>query len=69
MKSNVFYRDFTLCKAALLAGLIGAAALMGEMPHPSQDHVDIEPAEARIVPVKLLIFWKDCDETETGVTL
>ena len=29
MARNIFYRDFTLCKAVALAGLIGLALMLG----------------------------------------
>jgi hypothetical protein len=36
MARNMFYRDFTLCKAAALVALIGLAAALGGVPHASE---------------------------------
>lgn len=37
MSRSTFHRDFNLCKALLLAGLIGAAMLIGDLPGHDRD--------------------------------
>ena len=66
MRRNLFYRDFTLCKAALLAGLIGVAAWVGDVP--MQERATAAGAEdtPRVVFVR---FGTECDKEWSGITL
>ncbi|ETA51492.1 hypothetical protein [Ponticoccus alexandrii] len=72
MARNLFYRDFTLCKAAALVALIGLAAALGGVPHAS-DLADNEPDiehEARVMPATLLTQLAACPEAaKVGVRL
>ncbi|MCC1494502.1 hypothetical protein [Cognatishimia sp. F0-27] len=71
MTRTVFHRDFTLCKAALLAALIGVAAWMGDVPHGSYGVAEERsaPQTMRIIPAAVLFFGLDCDTDKTGVAL
>ncbi|MFZ7090624.1 hypothetical protein [Primorskyibacter sp. 2E233] len=69
MARNVFYRDFTGAKAALLAVLMAAAVLMGEMPHPASGHAALDQSmPERMLPASAV---KDapCDTAIFGVKL
>lgn len=73
MARNMFYRDFTLCKAAALGGLIGLAMLMGGVRSNTGlaggDTGYLMEIEGRhIVPVTV-INDKDCDTEKTGIAL
>ncbi|MFW2541867.1 hypothetical protein ACN2XU_04435 [Primorskyibacter sp. 2E107] len=69
MARNVFYRDFTACKALALVTLMAIAALMGEMPHPASGEVRVEnPVKERVLPA-FLQFGVDCDKAEAGVNV
>ena len=59
-------RDFTLVKAALLAGLLLAAFVLGPQGR-AQDLAEGRPEAARLMPASLL-HWGECD-SDTGVTL
>ncbi|MBS0122714.1 hypothetical protein [Thetidibacter halocola] len=55
MAHNVLYRDFNLCRAAVLAALIGLAWISGKGPahHPSDDEAEIQSLLNRAsVPVQ-----------------
>ena len=72
MARNIFYRDFTLCKAAALVALIGLAAALGGVPHAS-DLADNEPDiehEARVMPATIFVQHVVCpDAAKTGIAL
>lgn len=68
MARNIFYRDFTLCKAAALVALIGLAAALGGVPHAS-DMADMEPDieyEARLLPATLYAHHVACPHAASG---
>ncbi len=64
MKQHVSYRNFTLCKAGLLAGLIGLAALLGEVPRAVPALADTHQAvpSERVMPAAFILFGKSCDD-------
>ncbi|CUH77588.1 hypothetical protein [Tropicibacter naphthalenivorans] len=62
MTRNMFYRDFTLCKATALVGLMALAAALGGVPHPHLDQAGAE-FESYIQPV-YLIEQSDCDSAK-----
>lgn len=68
MPRNVFHRDFTLYKAALLAGLLGIAALLGEVPQGGQALASDEPLQEAhsMIPVVGTAAGKDCDTDWSG---
>ncbi len=53
MPRNVFHRDFTLLKAALLAGLMGVAMLLGKPPLHQDDETASTPHKSDILPANL----------------
>ncbi len=67
MARNVFYRDFTLCKAFALVGLIGLAMMLSLMPDTTPDLAE-DDQEARVIPVVYRVFDHNCD-ADTGVSL
>ena len=70
MTRTVFHRDFTLCKAALLAALIGLAAWMGDVP-TGYGLAEERPAAQgfKVIPATLYFFGVDCDVEKVGITL
>lgn len=69
MARNIYYRDFTLCKAAALVLLIGLAVALGGVPHEARDMAETGPdmeQEARMMPATLLGFEALCDAAETS---
>lgn len=75
MTRNIFYRDFTLCKAAALVGLIGAALMLGGVPKADPDIAGAVATSRIVVPVA----WPDvtsipppvpsrADQTELDIT-
>ncbi|WP_425070295.1 hypothetical protein [Sagittula sp. S175] len=69
MTHNIFYRDFTLCKAAALVGLIGAALMLGGVPKADPDVAGALASSERVMPVVWRVLQSDCDQTQTGVSL
>ncbi|AUC55405.1 MAG: hypothetical protein ACU0CC_04745 [Sagittula sp.] len=70
MTRNVFFRDFTLCKAAALVGLIGAALVLGGVPKAEPDMAGAAEANAvLLVPAVLSAPDLGCDPHETGVNI
>ncbi len=70
MTRNVFFRDFSICKAVALVGLIGMALALGAMRDAKPVLAETGAEGARIVPVVYTLFVKDCDtHEETGVDL
>lgn len=60
MSKNVFYRDFTICKAVALVALMGLAVAMGGVPKASTSFAGTEPAEAELIPAMVYKAWEDC---------
>ena len=50
MSRSTFHRDFNLCKALLLAGLIGAAMLIGDLPGHDRDKSAAASHVERVMP-------------------
>ncbi|EBA09054.1 hypothetical protein [Sagittula stellata] len=70
MTRNVFYRDFTLCKAAALVGLIGAALVLGGVPKAEPDMAEAADIQTvLLIPAVLSAPDLGCDPHETGVNL
>ena len=69
MTHNIFYRDFTLCKAAALVGLIGAALMLGGVPKADPDVAGALASSERVMPVAYHVLDSDCDQTQAGVRL
>lgn len=70
MTRNVFYRDFTLCKAAALVGLIGAALVLGGVPKAEPDMAEAADIQTvMLIPAVLSAPDLGCDPHETGVNL
>ena len=69
MPRNVFYRDFTICKAVALVALMGLAAAMGGVPHTETDVAKAAPAEAQIIPAMVYKFWDECETEQVGIDL
>ena len=73
MTHNIFYRDFTLAKAAALCGLMAVATLIGGSDsgggHSNADlHYMQERNGAHILPV-FVIKHADCESEKAGVSL
>lgn len=69
MPRHVFYRDFTICKAVALVGLIGVALAMGSVPQTAPVQAEAEASQARIIPAMVLKIWDDCPDKENSVDL
>ncbi|GAA4229733.1 hypothetical protein J4E08_03390 [Sagittula sp. NFXS13] len=69
MVRNIFYRDFSLCKAAALVGLIGAAMMLGSVPKAEPDIAEEMDASLRMLPVALHIPHSDCAEAQSGIDI
>ena len=69
MPRNVFYRDFTICKAVALAGLIGLSVALGGVPDSKAASAGADMPEAHVIPAMLLRAWTDCDSEKTGIAL
>ncbi|MGP6086248.1 hypothetical protein [Antarctobacter jejuensis] len=69
MPKNVFYRDFTICKAVALVALMGLAAALGGVPHADSGVAEAATPEARVIPAMVYKFWDECDTEEVGVAL
>ncbi|BBU56372.1 MULTISPECIES: hypothetical protein [Mameliella] len=69
MKKNIFYRDFTICKAVALVVLMGLAAALGGVPSNRVAETRPELSEARIIPAMVYQFWDECDREKVGVDL
>ncbi len=69
MTRNLFQRDFTLARAAILAVLMAFAVFVGEVPGATNDLAKEQGAGARILPAVIHLFSDDCDDTEIGVQL
>jgi hypothetical protein len=67
MAHNVFYRDFTLCKAFALVGLIGLALMLSLVPDTTPDLAE-DAQEAQVIPVVYRVFDHNCD-ADVGVKL
>ncbi|WP_094021855.1 hypothetical protein [Maliponia aquimaris] len=68
MPRNVFYRDFTICKAVALVALMGLALMLG-VPDRQQALTDDETTEAMLIPAAVYSAWTDCDPAQAGVEL
>lgn len=71
MARNLFQRDFTPCKALVLAGLIATALVMGSPQTETIDMVDDQATPTvRIIPAAVL-QWMDCDtdKADKGIAL
>jgi hypothetical protein len=68
MTRNIFYRDFTLGKAAALVILIGAACVLGAVPK-TQDRAEADTPAATVMPVVFIGVDKDCNTPVRGVEL
>ena len=60
MPRNVFYRDFTICKAVALVALMGLAIAMGGVPKASSALAGADTPEAQVVPAMVYKAWEDC---------
>jgi len=70
MTRNVFFRDFTTCKAVALVGLIGLALVLSATAKPASELAQAPEVEApQVMPVVYTIFEKDCDTDKVGVDL
>ncbi len=73
MPRNIFFRDFTLCKAGLLVGLISLAGWMGEVPNVATAKADPAPERVETLTIlpAALIFWQvHCDKEKwVGIAL
>ncbi len=69
MPKHIFYRDFTICKAIALVGLMALAAALGGVPRAETDVAKATVQEAQIIPVMVYKFWDDCETEQVGVDL
>lgn len=69
MRKNIFYRDFTICKAVALVGLMGLAIALGGVPTNKTGLATAEPAEAQVIPALVYKVWDDCETEKVGVDL
>ncbi|MBV7393181.1 hypothetical protein [Mameliella sediminis] len=69
MTKNVFFRDFTICKAVALVALMGLAAALGGVPKGGTALAETATSEAKLIPATVYKFWDECDTEKTGVDL
>ncbi|WP_417205434.1 hypothetical protein [Antarctobacter sp.] len=60
MPKNVFYRDFTICKAVALVALMGLAVALGGVPKSSTAYAGAELPAAEVIPAMVYKAWEDC---------
>lgn len=65
MARHVFYRDFTLCKAAALAALIAFVAIIGKPDGPF-GLAESEQTQGKIMPA---VFESQAGQTWVGTDL
>ncbi|MEC3862200.1 hypothetical protein VK792_12975 [Mesobacterium sp. TK19101] len=64
---HVFFRDFSMARAATLAGLIALAVCI-EVPGQTVQAGGTDAPSARIIPA-VHLFDLGCDKAEDGLTL
>lgn len=69
MKKNIFYRDFTICKAVALVALMGLAAALGGVPSKRVAEAQPELSEPQVIPATIYKFWDECACDKIGVNL
>lgn len=67
MPRNVFYRDFTICKAIALIALIAVAAMIDEVPR--QAPALAQAGQAQVIPAMIHEVWTGCDDAKMGINL
>lgn len=55
MTRNIFHRDFTLCKAAALVLLMGAALVLGGVPKATSDTAGEIASSELLLPVAFTV--------------
>ena len=58
MARHVFHRDFTICRAAVLAALIGLAWMLGDVPTPHADAGGAQLHKVGVFVVTPACDWK-----------
>ena len=69
MKKNIFYRDFTICKAVALVALMGLAAALGGVPSNHVAEAQPDLSKPQVIPAAVYKFWEECDREKIGVSL